>query len=438
MARVISESLPRYVPVSLPIVQTINAEAAVLALKKAIAALDVSHLVESLKNVAGDFDVAAMMFSDSIPYLIKSYASAPVRSQAAIAEILSTLLKSIGDDTKTIDIISKQAVSPDARYRALAVSLIPVVQSMTPKLRNIIFSLTLDRVVTVRCGVVRCLCDSHLDTATIEALIRTSSNDKADQVRKAVAEVIGRLCPSFVNEFCRLLSSPSTVQNALQSLPAMVKANGFSPFLESLSLAVTEQPDTLAMALVAAAEHMRDGEEDLVLELADKLRGNRQLLDRLWELAQFFSDRTPFFSFLDISEAKTWRLRFAVLKQCLNFVELFGSSLVDLAEQFSNDETAIVRTTSAELWARMISAEPHVVYDLERLMTENWQTRMVVAKVIGLVGINDYLRPLATRLSRDPIRNVRYCLATRLLGSEVYEELFSEAEDDEIRQLHRD
>ena len=115
MARVICESLPRYVPIVVPAVQTLDIESTILAIKKAIASLDLSSLESSLATLASDTAMVDHIFSDSIPCLMKSYASAPARSQPVIAEILRKLIKSIGDDTKAIDIIVKHSVSQDAR-----------------------------------------------------------------------------------------------------------------------------------------------------------------------------------------------------------------------------------------------------------------------------------------------------------------------------------
>ena len=431
MARVICESLPRYVPLVIPAVQTLDIESTMLAVKKAIASLDLSSLESSLASLDSDTAMADRIFSESIPCLMKSYASAPARSQPVIAEILRKLIRSIGNDTKAIDIIVKQSVSQDARCRALAVSLVPAVSTMTTKLRNCIFSLTLDRVPGVRCAVVKCLAECPLDDASLQALMKNAVNDRADQVRCAAAEILGKVCPHLLTEFCRLLENPATSKSALKSLPAMVEVHGFSPFLGALESA--NDSDALATALLAAAKFMRDSEEDAVIALAERVRGNRVFIASLWEFADNFPDKSPFFEFLDISGAKKWRDRYLVLQQCINFAETFGSALLDIAEQFANDDTAIVRTLSAELWARVIGSSS----ELERLMTDNWQTRMVAAKVIGITGVTDSLRPLALRLSHDEIRNVRFCLAHHLLNTQYYDELFAETDDMEIQSLRQ-
>lgn len=433
MARVICESLPRYLPMAMPVVQTLDMETTMVALKKAIASLDMSSLEHSLTSLGSDSSISEQLFSDSVPCLMKSYISAPARSQPVIAQILQKLIKSLGNDTKTIDLIVKNSVSQDARCRTLAISLIPAVSEMTPKLRNCIFSLTLDRVPAVRCAIVKCLSESKLDKPALEALLRNAVNDKADQVKCAAAEVLGSLCPHFVSEYCRLLENPATTKSALQSLPAMVEANGFTPFYEGLIAGGSS--DLLAMAVVSAAKFLKSGEEDVALAVAEHLRGNSVFIGHLWEFAGHFEDKTPFLGFLDISGATKWRSRYLVLQQCLNFAETFGSSLVDLAEKFAKDDTAIVRTLSAKLWAQLIGSDSRVAGALERLMTDNWQTRMVVAKVVGTVGITAELEALAYRLSRDEIRNVRFCLASLLLNTEWYDSLFAGTDDEDIQRL---
>ena len=304
---------------------------------------------------------------------------------------------------------------------------------MTTKLRNCIFSLTLDRVPGVRCAVVKCLAECQLDDASLQALMKNAVNDRADQVRCAAAEILGKICPDLLTEFCRLLEHPATSKSALKSLPAMVEVHGFSPFLGALESA--NNSDALATALLAGVKFMRDGEEDAVIALAERVRGNRVFIASLWEFAENFADKSPFFEFLDISGAKKWRNRRLVLHPCTKFAETFGSALLDLAEQFANDDTAIVRTLSAELWARLIGVDIHLIPELERLMTDNWQTCMVAAKVIGISGVTDSLRPLALRLSRDEIRNVRFSLAHHLLNTQWYDELFAETDDLEIQRL---
>jgi len=294
------------------------------------------------------------------------------------------------------------------------------------------FSLTLDRIQVVRLESVRNLTAAAFDEQTLAMLLMNAVSDKSDQVKCAAAAPT-----SFVKEFCQLLENPEVTEGALLALPAMAAANGLGPFLDSMSAFANAKRDAVGAALLEAVRFMRDGEADAVLRLAALVAGSRSLMARLREFAEGFSDRRAFLGMLRAVGCGGWRDRVVVIGQCLAFIDDFGEGLVDTAVALSADEVAIIRIMSAQLWQGLIERGFAGPAEVGRLLGGGWQMRMVAAKVVGAQGEGSRagFAELAARLSRDEVQNVRFCLASCVRGTPLFDRLFGATTDCEIDRL---
>jgi hypothetical protein len=66
-----------------------------------------------------------------------------------------------------------------------------------------------------------------------------------------------------------------------------------------------------------------------------------------------------------------------------------------------------------------------------RELEEGWQTRLIVAKIIGEVGVIGEIEAMAKQLSVDGVRNVRLCLAAAVKNRPWFVQLFEKADDHE-------
>jgi hypothetical protein len=124
-----------------------------------------------------------------------------------------------------------------------------------------------------------------------------------------------------------------------------------------------------------------------------------------------------------------------MVEQAIRFAPLFGDDLVEGAVLFAGDEMAIIRNLSVLLWRELIQGDRERAVAVARLAEGRWQVRMVAAKIIGELGVIGGLEESAALLARDPVPNVRYCLAAALVDTEWYREVFASSDDPELLNI---
>lgn len=427
----LSESSARYISRA-ALVETCDAH----NLRKALLSLDPSSIEPLLKSISGDDARQKFIISEAIPSLLKTHSSGSAQTQRIVSLFLKRILIALDNDDFTLDLITRNATNSDPHFRTLAVSLIPLVKRPT-KLEHIALSLALERVPSVKCQFIKCLHECKFEPHIVDTVLKNAANDRNPQVRLSVTDEIPRIAPHLVREFSSLLTSEDTVDRALNCLSVMVEANGFKPFLGALSRAITLKKEQAASAVLKSLSFMRDDEHDSVLAMLSAFAGSITFLRSLADVARHFDDKESFAKFVAMNGVKfeKWRDRMIVLEQSLLLVKDMRGDLLPAAVAFANDDVAVIRSKSVELWIEMIECNPNMVEYLEMLLSSNWQTRMVAAKVIGAVGfVSPVAEELAERLKRDEAVNVRHCLASSL-SLELARRMFKDTEDEQIRVI---
>ncbi|OHS97952.1 hypothetical protein TRFO_35719 [Tritrichomonas foetus] len=352
---------------------------------------------------------SAKLADDFIAQLFKSFVAAPVKNQKSITSMIESLMSFIKDDEKKIQLIMKVSANSDCRLRALAPSLIKFVDN-PQRLRNCFFSLTLDRVSSVRKSTVLSLVDAKFDIRSLEAMLRNAVNDRDASVKNAAAEVIGDVAPHLIKEYCLLLENKLSSQVALKSIEKFVNShNGIKLFYKSMATAINNFPIEGGEALLIASKYAQKDELDLLIILAEQLTTCESFMLKFNQFAEVFEDKSKLLSLLSIKNINSWRQRVVILRNCVELAKFLPDQIAEKAIEFSCDDVAVVRTSSIVLWQKLISIDEKYINDLEKLLDESWQARIIAAKVIGIIGI-DKFQSISEKLRNDEVENVRKCI----------------------------
>jgi hypothetical protein len=195
------------------------------------------------------------------------------------------------------------------------------------------------------------------------------------------------------------------------------------------------RPNEAVTALLDSRDCCSVADRQMVFGLCQKLRRCQHFQRSIAAFAEWADDRSKFLGLIEFKPASNWREKIGVLQQCIELVPFLGGALAEFAIQFAQDGVAIVRDRSVELWVAMIRADRAAMAELDRLMEKGWQTRLIVAKIVAAVGVTKVSEGIAQRLSRDEVRNVRFCLAAGIRKSDAFKLLFAAAQDPEILAL---
>ena len=324
-------------------------------------------------------------------------------------EIASTIPKFYRDDI-TVEAIRKYANDQDYKLRQLAVSLIPVV-SDNPRVLPFFRSLANDRLASIRSAVISTLPNCTFDESITNYILISATKDSSIAVQQEATSLISTIAPQLVKDYCRLLKNPNTVRYAFPQLPEIVMHNSFSEVFDAFEEAVNHDKNDAALALLETVSKVDpNNEAALYIRAAKMLVSFAPFAWRLYSFTRYFTNKSEFISLLDPSGIEDWRTRYALLKQAEELVPDLGSSLVRLAEVFSEDPVASVRNESVLLWNLLLQNAPNVRCDcVERLMRGSWHKRMVLAKLIGIHG-NKSFEDAIEKLANDPVENVRRCI----------------------------
>ena len=329
-------------------------------------------------------------------------------------EICSMIPRHFREDF-VVDLIHKYSLDKDIKLRLLAVHLIPIVRDSDRVFDNF-SALAHDSNPTIRGTIVSNLSNYTFEEDVIVDVIKDAISDPCIGVQQMAANIFGSIAPNLSKEFCQLLENPETVRNAFPSMPQVVAHTSFAEIFDSFLAALAFDKNDAALALLETVQSVPlKSEESLYIRAAKSLISFSPFAWRLHSFAQSFTDKSSFVELLDPSHVSDWRTRYALLKQCQEFLDdLDLSSLIRLAEIFSEDQIAYIRNESVNLWVailkKSIGTKATVV---DRLMRGSWQKRMVLAKVIGIHGKEGF-NDIVELLQNDPVENVRHCISTQL------------------------
>ena len=376
--------------------------------------------------------------------------------------------------------IQQFSASQESNFRIIAVRLIPYVYS-TQKIITNFMALSLDRVPLVRSTVIQSLTDpgifdlpeSHqndgdnntkdgnvkdfktrLGQEIVDSILNSSVHDLADSVQRTAATTIGIVAPHLIEPIRAFLGQRRTSKAALTSVKSIVSHSSFKEIYDAFQNAIKFQPENSCAVLINISKIVKKEEHPLLLECAKALKGYITLINYLHKFSEAFEDKEIFLSFLDPTTQKRWRSRSGLLKQAILFIPTFQRKLVPIAKSFACDDIAIIRNMSVELWANLIKSGEALVQnsndesrqaalesatkfeDLCEIISVGFHQRLVVCKVIGRLGYNDEkYGKITDDMSKDPVPNVRICMARNLIGSGSFDKFFSQSQDPEIAAL---
>lgn len=324
-------------------------------------------------------------------------------------EIASSIPRDYRDDV-VCEIIRKLAVDSDPKLRALAVFLIPVVRE-PEDIIQIFDDLKNDEVPSVRASVVSILQNCIFDEQIINEALKDAINDSCIGVQQVAANVLADIAPNMTSEYCKLLVNPNTARNAFPSMPQIVSHSSFAEIIDSFFIAMKNDKNDAAAALLETVKTVSvKSESTLYIRAAQELVSFTPFTWRLHSFSEKFERKSDFLELLNPSSISDWRTRYALLKQCQEFVPELGSSLARVAEIFSEDQVAYVRNETVNLWVSLIKNDITMkAVAVERLMRGTWHKRLILSKVIAAVGCYGFEHAIE-QLKSDEVENVRYCI----------------------------
>ncbi|OHT15363.1 hypothetical protein TRFO_14110 [Tritrichomonas foetus] len=408
--------------------------------------------IDALNNIP---DVAKLLVDnlgeDGLNLILQSVLPALQNCLRATSSTTShDMMKLIGDticsistkyrDDVFVEVISKASSDTESKLRILAAYLIPLVHDSSRVLFNF-RSLSLDRVTQVRCELLKNLPNCTFDESLLQYVLINASKDQNVVVRRAAAAIFGKVAPQKIDEFIPLLTNKETVKSALRSMKDIVIENGLTPLSIAFHDACYLEPELSAAVVLNVSRVVPDEEKRLVLKFAYLLKLTNNMITHLFKFSEIFPDKDFFVDMLEPDVVQQpWRSRRSMLEQARLFVPILGDKLARIAEIYSRDPVAMIRNLSVGLWIELIKFDESLTVDAKRLISEAWQTRLVLSKIIKEYGVSPHFEETFQILSKDEVSNVRYSAAVTALqiGVECFDKLFGECEDKDILILRNE
>jgi hypothetical protein len=391
-----------------------------------------------------DTDGVQVVKDQIMPCMYKSLIQAPTKMvqeiMGQIAEVLCRITARFREEA-IVDAVLSLYASTEVRLRVLAAFLIPFVRS-TSRVMLAFRTLSLDNVPQVRVEVVKSLVNCNIDDEAVKYVLLAAAKDGTVQVAKTAASVFGQVCPRLIDEFGALLQRSDTLPSALKSIPPIVIENGFRAIIPYFSKAMEIDPEAVATVLVNIACLVSPEEHSLILEYAFALRYTTAVISHLADLANIISDRDAFLKLLDPSDVpkEGWRIRLDLLNETFKFIPVFKERLLNIVQIFTEDDVAVVRDASVDLWIELMKNLPAAVECARGLMFGSWHSKLVLCKIVGKTG-DEYpiLKEEIKVLARDKVSNVRFHIAKMLYEKdrEQFDVLFADNDDPDILELKK-
>ncbi|EAY07527.1 hypothetical protein TVAG_125000 [Trichomonas vaginalis G3] len=368
--------------------------------------LDASHQIFEKFYDLGEHLMRTEIFS----VIISTIQTGSQRKVLDITQLAEEICASIPSDYRddfTTEIIEKYYSSQDPKLRYLTTRLIPIVcdsQNIFPY----ISALANDDHPNIRAAAILSISFINCQDSSLDKLLVDASEDTEICVQQSVASIIGSVAPHLVNVYKKFLVNQNTVRDAFPSFPNVVKANNFGQLYDAFVEAMKIDKNDAALALLETVKTADiDSEEYLYIKAASELMTFSPFAWRIHSFSERFQNKTDFLELLDPSRISDWRTRFAILKQCEEFVPELGSSLCRIAEIFSEDSTGYIRGESVNLWIALLKQSKNIKATMvERLTRGSWQKRMVLSKIIVSIGKSGF-EDVVELLKNDDIEIIR-------------------------------
>lgn len=338
------------------------------------------------------------------------------------------------EGTIGIEEIKALALSTDVNDRIRAATIIPEINETEQTLTHFRL-LSNDRVESVRTAIVDSLVKCKFDNSLILYILGNAVRDPSPVVRQHAALIYAKLAPTNLADYALLIKDPEVGKYALSCFTEITRVNGISSVVDIFEEAIKNFPDDCAAILLEICKMMKQEDEKYVVKMCMFLVKSTVFAWHMHEYAAYFTNREPFLEMLSPAKAMNWRLRYALQQATLHFIPDFGAKLIQYALRYSGDLVAIIRDGVVPIWIELVKISDLAKEKIRWLSTKGFKQRLIVAKVITAIGVNPEYMDIAKRLANDKVSNVRYCLASRLNDKELFNELFSQANDPDINQL---
>jgi hypothetical protein len=319
-------------------------------------------------------------------------------------------------DDLMVELIERFGSATTPQSRILAANLIPLVRKAG---RVTIFwrQLADDPDQKVRLEIIKKLPDCHFNCGDIESILNHAGESEDDEIRRTVALVVGTTAPQMINLYLKLLRHRPTMESALESLKLVCENSGFEILFRPFRDAIEFYPEKCTRILLQLVPIADPKDHMWLYKAARRLRHCHEFIKLLHFFSRFFDVKRPFLKFFKVSRMNNWKERLLYAEQCVHFVDCFGDDLLVPAFAFAHDEAECVRAQAVEILVEIYRNNPECGQAMTSLLKSPWQQRMVLAKVMTIVGIKPWFERAARVLKRDAVFDVRISLQSRLRPS---------------------
>lgn len=301
------------------------------------------------------------------------------------AEVCSSIPSVFRDET-LIEEIDRFAASADSRLRVLAASIISLVRQ-NQRVSVQFKTLALDKVPKVRVTIIHSLINCNFDAPLTEYVVTHAIKDPSDQVRNAIASIVGNVSPYLFDEYQELLTDSTTTESALRSFAAIVNYHGFMPLYETFLSIIHSYSTTCAQVLIQIAPNVDPSELCVIFQCAKELTTNYHFISNMFTFSQSFKKKSPFLKFFYSEHAKDSKLMLLYAEQAIKFVDDFGEKLLTYAFDIADEDNSQIRKVAVRLLHAIYTKETSTGNEIAKLATGSMSQRIVMAKLIGKIGL---------------------------------------------------
>ena len=360
-------------------------------------------------NNEGLHDMFVRTFDGIFEKAVDHFCSNGLSDNVSLTDVLSSLLSGIEQAQKN-ELLQRHcdslSVDSDPQRRIFCIKILPLIAD-SDYVERCCRSFTLDSVAPVRVELMKVMPCAGLSNHFINYIVGNAVNDASRDVKRAAVGILTMTdCNvSIVNKF---LENPDTTKAVLRVIKSVVSKYGLESIYHSLrSSLVNVTIDSAAASVINMGKYVDIKDHGLLLDLAMEVRESTAFIRHLKIFSESFQDHTRFIEILSPTGISKWRVRYELMKCAEQFIDIFHDTLIPIAEEFSNDEVACVRNGSAHLWYILIKESEVALQLALGMIDEGFQQRLVLCRIIGLLGERDGLKDITERLKNDPVPNIR-------------------------------
>lgn len=320
-------------------------------------------------------------------------------------EVVS-MIPSYCRDEIVIEIVEDYSSDANYKTRMLAVYLIPIVRDSNSVLKCF-QNLADDVHPNVRAAVVSQLKYVTFEERIVVSILKNATNDSSVIVLQTAASIFGDITPHLTAIYGRLLFDINTVKYAFPSFSKVISCSSIVDLIESFIEGSKLDQDNASKALLDSVQYARESESSYYARAALSVITYQPFIKYISHITNHFENKEEFLKLLDPKLNTKWRNRILQLEQVIHFLPEYSYQIMDIIEQYSDDDVAAVRNATVDLWKRLVDTQFSMRNEIEeRLMRGKYVKRIIFAKLIGLCGVSTFPNGYK-KLKEDPIELVR-------------------------------